>query len=423
MPGETHRTIDAIWRIESARVVAGLVRVVNDVGYAEDLAQDALVLALEKWPRDGIPDNPGAWLTKVARNLAVDRVRRDQNLTRKYAVLAPDLEDDRRAATPDPDAIVEDPVGDDVLRLVFVACHPVLARDAQVALTLRMLGGLSTDEIARAFLAPSATVGQRISRAKRTLTAAQVPFEIPSAQDLPARLAAVLEVVYLIFNEGYSASSGDRVIRDDLCREAMRLGRVLTALLPREPEPYGLVALMEIQASRFSARTDRHGAPVLLDDQDRGRWDRTLIRHGLGAIDRSVALKRPLGPYTLQAAIAACHARAATPGDTDWKRIVALYDALAELNPSPVITLNRAVAVSRAYGPGEALEALEPLRRDPRMAAYHLLPSVRADLLVRLGRDAEAAAEFESAATLAGNAHDRRALLELAASAQHRAAG
>ncbi|MBW9207622.1 RNA polymerase sigma factor [Mumia sp. zg.B17] len=421
MPGDVGRTIDAIWRIESARVVAGLVRIVNDVGYAEDLAQDALVVALEKWPRDGVPDNPGAWLTKVARNLAVDRVRRDQNLTRKYAVLAPDLEEQRRAALPMPEDVVGDPVGDDVLRLVFVACHPVLTRDAQVALTLRMLGGLSTDEIAHAFLTPAATVGQRISRAKRTLSEAQVPFEIPSAEELPGRLAAVLEVVYLIFNEGYSASSGDRVVREDLCREAMRLGRVLAALLPQEPEPYGLVALMELQASRFAARTDRHGAPVLLDHQDRSRWDRTLIRHGLDAIDRSVSLRRPLGPYTLQAAIAACHARAARPEDTDWERIVALYDGLAALNPSPVIALNRAVAVSRAFGPADALRALEPLRRDPRMASYHLLPSVRGDLLVRLGRDGEAAVEFEAAARLAGSVHDRRVLMELAAAAQARA--
>ncbi|TNC43279.1 RNA polymerase sigma factor [Mumia zhuanghuii] len=422
MPGDVGRTIDAIWRIESARVVAGLVRVVHDIGYAEDLAQDALVIALEKWPREGVPDNPGAWLTKVARNLAVDKVRREQKGREKYAVLAPELDEQRRAATPDPESVVEDPVGDDVLRLVFVACHPVLARDAQVALTLRMLGGLSTEEIARAFLVPSATVGQRVSRAKRTLSEARVPFEVPSAQELPDRLAAVLEVLYLIFNEGYSASSGDRLIRDDLCGEAMRQARVLTALLPREPEPYGLVALMEIQASRFAARTDRHGDPVLLDDQDRTRWDRTLIRHGLRALDRAVTLGRPLGPYTLQAAIAACHARAATPEETDWERIVALYDGLAVLNPSPVVELNRAVAVSRAYGPAEGLTLLEPLRRDPRLKAYHLLPSVRADLLVRLGRDDEAAAEFEAAAALAGNTHDRRALLELAAAAQERTA-
>ena len=422
MPGDVGRTIDAIWRIESARVVAGLVRVVHDIGYAEDLAQDALVIALEKWPREGVPDNPGAWLTKVARNLAVDKVRREQKGREKYSVLAPELDEQRRAATPDPESVVEDPVGDDVLRLVFVACHPVLARDAQVALTLRMLGGLSTDEIARAFLVPSATVGQRVSRAKRTLSEARVPFEVPSAQELPDRLSAVLEVLYLIFNEGYSASSGDRLIRDDLCGEAMRQARVLTALLPREPEPYGLVALMEIQASRFAARTDAHGDPVLLDDQDRTRWDRTLIRHGLRALDRAVTLGRPLGPYTLQAAIAACHARAATPEETDWERIVALYDGLAALNPSPVVELNRAVAVSRAYGPAEGLALLEPLRRDPRLKAYHLLPSVRADLLVRLGRDDEAAAEFEAAAALAGNTHDRRALLELAAAAQERTA-
>ncbi|KHL12491.1 RNA polymerase sigma factor (sigma-70 family) [Mumia flava] len=415
------RTIDAVWRIESARVVAALVRVVGDVGLAEDLAQDALVVALQKWPVDGVPDNPAAWLTKVARNLAVDRIRREDNRRHKYEVMAPDLEAQRRAATPDPEGVVEDAVGDDVLRLVFVACHPVLSRDAQVALTLRMLGGLSTDEIGRAFLTPSATVGQRISRAKRTLSEARVPFEIPSAEELPERLRAVLEVIYLVFNEGYSASSGDRVVRDDLCGEAMRLGRVLAALLPREPEPSGLVALMELQASRFAARTDAGGRPVLLDDQDRSRWDRTLIGHGLAALDHAVGLRRPLGPYTLQAAIAACHARATRPEATDWQRIVALYDALAALNPSPIVELNRAVAVSRAYGVAEALPVVEALRSDSRLARYHLLPSVHADLLARAGRDREAAGAYEEAAAIAPTAHDRRALLELAAAAQQRA--
>jgi RNA polymerase sigma factor (sigma-70 family) len=406
---DAQRLIEAVWRIERPRLVASLTRLLRDVGRAEEVAQDAFVAALEQWPRDGVPDRPGAWLMAAARHRAIDGLRRERARDERYALLAEPAVEEAHA----PEAI-----DDDLLALVFVTCHPVLPRESRVALTLRLLGGLSTEEVARAFLVPSPTIGQRISRAKRTLAEARVPFEVPQEDELPGRLAAVLEVVYLVFNEGYSASSGEAWIRRDLAREAMRLGRVLAGLLPRAPEVHGLVALMELQASRFGARTAPDGSPVPLPDQDRTRWDRTLITHGLAALDRAIALRRPLGPYTLQAAIAAHHARPRAFADTDWDAIVALYDALAQVAPSPVVALNRAIAILHADGPEAALTALDAIAGDPRLARYHLLGATRAEVLRRLGRDAEAEAELRRAAALAPTARERDLLLSRACAAQ-----
>ena len=418
-PDRTHhdiyRAIDAVWRMESARVIAGLVRMVRDVGLAEELAQDALVAALEKWPETGVPDNPGAWLTTTARNRAIDRLRHLKLRDEKRLQVAYELEQLQDDADRREEHLLDDPVGDDLLRLMFISCHPVLPPESRVALTLRLLGGLETGEIARAFLAAEATVAQRIVRAKRTLAEANVPFEIPRREELPERLSAVLGVVYLVFNEGYAASTGDDWIRPALCEEALRLGRVLAGLMPDESEVHGLLALMEIQASRLHARIGADGEPILLLDQDRSRWDRLLIGRGLAALERAQRLGGALGPYALQAAIAACHARAVTAADTDWVRIVALYDALAQLAPSPVVELNRAVAVSMAFGPQIALERVDALRGEPKLAGYHLLPSVRGDLLFKLGREAEARTEFERAASLAGNGPERALLLARAA--------
>lgn len=416
---EVRRTVASVWRIESGRLIAGLARSTGDVGLAEELAQDALVAALEQWPVSGVPRNPGAWLTTVAKRRAVDLWRRRERLDDRYAAIAHDLE--QELGDDDPARAVQQPIGDDLLRLVFVACHPVLPQPARVALTLKLLGGLSTEEIARAFLVPPATMAQRIVRAKRTLSAAGVPFEVPERAEFAERLASVLEVVYLIFNEGYAATAGDDWIRPDLCREALRLGRVLAELTPREPEVHGLVALMEFQASRLRARTGPDGAPILLQDQDRARWDRILIRRGVAALARSDELRvrrRPpvsRGPYALQAAIAACHATAQTAEATDWEEIVALYGALAELRPSAVVELNRAVALSMAYGPEAGLEVVDRLAIDGALASYHLLPSVRADLLLRLGRTEEARQEFERAAAMTSNQRERELLLARAA--------
>jgi RNA polymerase sigma factor (sigma-70 family) len=393
-------------------VIASVARVVRDVGLAEDLAQDAVVIALERWPRTGIPPNPGAWLTTTAKHRAIDLMRRDATLTEKYARIAREL----GVHDPDLDAELDDAIGDDLLSLMFTCCHPLLSMDARVTLTLRMLGGLKTSEIARAFLVPDATIGQRISRAKRTLAEAEVPFEVPSAEELPERLASVLEVVYLIFNEGYAATSGEDWMRQDLLEEALRLGRILAGLAPAEPEVHGLVALMELQASRRAARTGPGGEPVLLADQDRRRWDRLLIRRGLAALERAESLGKPVGPYCLQAAIAACHARAATVEDTDWVRIAALYELLARLAGSPVVELNRAVAIGMAFGPRAGLAAVDELAAGGELERYHLLPSVRGDLLERLGRFAEARAEFERAAAMTGNERER-ALLQARAAA------
>lgn len=412
---DIYRAIDAVWRMESARVIAGLVRMVRDVGLAEELAQDALVAALEKWPETGVPDNPGAWLTTTARNRAIDRLRHLKLRDEKRLQVAYELEQLQDDADRREEHLLDDPVGDDLLRLMFISCHPVLPPESRVALTLRLLGGLETGEIARAFLAAEATVAQRIVRAKRTLAEANVPFEIPRREELPERLSAVLGVVYLVFNEGYAASTGDDWIRPALCEEALRLGRVLAGLMPDESEVHGLVALMEIQASRLHARIGADGEPILLLDQDRSRWDRLLIGRGLAALERAQRLGGALGPYALQAAIAACHARAVTAADTDWVRIVALYDALAQLAPSPVVELNRAVAVSMAFGPQVALERVDALRGEPKLAGYHLLPSVRGDLLFKLGREPEARVEFERAAALAGNGRERALLLARAA--------
>src|SRR5450432_31641 len=383
LEAQTRRTIDAVWRIESPRLIAGLARMVRDVGIAEELAQDSLVTALERWPAAGIPYNPGAWLMAIAKRRAIDALRRDKRLDRKHEELAYELEarmEEQRAATA-PDARDDDDVGDDLLRLIFTACHPVLSSEARVALTLRLLGGLTTEEIARAFLAPEPTVAQRIVRAKRALADAQVPFEVPRERELASRLSSVLEVLYLIFNEGYSATAGDDWMRPTLCEEALRLGRILAELTPKEPEVHGLVALMEIQASRSKSRTDASGAPVLLFDQSRALWDRILIGRGLAALDRAERLGGAQGPYALQAGIAACHARALTPADTDWARIVVLYGALAHLAPSPIVELNRAVAVSMAFGPAAGLAIVDALVSDDALANYHLLPSVRGDLL------------------------------------------
>ena len=409
------RTIEAVWRIESPRVIAGLTRMVHDVGLAEDLAQDALVAALEQWPQSGVPDNPGAWLTAIAKRRAIDLFRRNERLQRKSELLGRDFELQQEVAQPDLDAIADDQIGDDLLRLVFIACHPVLSTDARVALTLRLLGGLATEEIARAFLVPEATIAQRIVRAKRTLAEAHVPFEVPSGTELAARLSSVLQVIYLIFNEGYSATAGDDWLRPALCEDALRLGRVLAGLMPIEPEVHGLVALMEIQASRTRSRVDAAGDPVLLLDQNRTLWDQLLIRRGLAALARAEQLGGALGPYALQAAIAACHARARTAADTDWGRIAALYDALAELAPSPVVELNRAMAVAMAFGPAAGLELVDALTSEPSLKSYHLLPSVRGDLLARLGRMDEARSEFTRAASLTRNARERKLLLERAA--------
>ncbi len=418
-PTDTHRAIDTVWRMESAKIIAGVARMVRDIGLAEELAQDALVSALEHWPEAGVPDNPGAWLMATAKNKALDRLRRDKSLGAKLEQIGQDLQAQEALVVPDfvdaLDAARADQIGDDLLRLIFTACHPVLSTEARVALTLKLLGGLSTAEIARAFLVPEPTVAQRIVRAKRTLTAAQVPFELPRGDALGERLASVLEVVYLVFNEGYTATSGDDWMRPALCDEALRLGRMLTGLAPQEPEVLGLAALMELQASRSAARTDAQGRPVLLMDQDRARWDHLLIRRGLAALERAEQLcqaqARALGPYALQASIAACHARATTAPATDWARIAALYDALAQTMPSPVIELNRAVAVSMAFGPQAGLEILDALRANPALKSYPWLPSARGDMLARLGRHDEARTEFEHAASLTLNEREKTLLL------------
>ena len=412
---DTHRAIDAVWRIESARLIAGLARIVGDIGQAEDLAQDALLIALEKWPETGVPDNPGAWLMATAKHRAIDLMRRSKLLERKHEQLGQELDAQQESAVPDLDAALDDDIGDDLLRLVFTACHPVLSTDAQVALTLRLLGGLTTDEIARAFLVPEATIAQRIVRAKKTLAEAKVPFEVPRAAELETRLSSVLGVIYLIFNEGYSATAGDDWMRPALCEDALRLGRILAELAPSEPEVHGLVALMEIQASRTRARVGPRGEAVLLPNQDRARWDYVLIRRGLAALARAEALGGAAGPYAMQAAIAACHARARSVDDTDWERIAALYATLARLTPSPVIELNRAVAIAMARGPAAGLELVDELTSEPSLKKYHLLPSVRGDLLAKLGRADEARAELERAASLTRNGRERELLLARAA--------
>ncbi len=412
---ETHRAINAVWRIESAKLIAGLTRMVGDVGIAEDLAQDALLVALERWPASGVPDNPGAWLMTAAKRRAIDLLRRDKLLNRKHDLLGHELAAEQERAVPDLDASLDDHVGDDLLRLMFISCHPVLSTEARVALTLRLLGGLTTDEIARAFLVPIPTIAQRIVRAKKTLSDAKVPFEVPRGAELEARLTSVLEVIYLVFNEGYSATAGDDWMRPALAEDALRLGRVLAELAPGEPEVHGLVALMEIQASRSRARTGPTGEPILLLDQDRGRWDRVLIGRGLAALERAMALGGAAGSYVLQASIAACHARAATAGDTDWPRIAALYEVLARRTGSPVVELNRAVALSMAYGPAAGLELVDRLLPDRSLKDYHLLPSVRGDLLSKLGRQDEARSEFERAASLTKNSREQALLLARAA--------
>ncbi len=404
-------TIEAVFRIEQARLIAGLTRMVRDVGVAEELAQDALVVALERWPEEGVPDNPGAWLMATAKRRGIDRLRRARMIERKHEALG------AAPKEPEPDIAdqLDDDVGDDLLRLVFTCCHPVLTQDARVTLTLRLLGGLTTAEIARAFLAPEPTIAQRVVRAKATLAEAQVPFEVPRGEELAARLGSVLEVIYLVFNEGYSATAGDDWTRPELCQDAMRLGRIVAGLMPREAEAHGLIALLELQASRLRTRTAPDGSPILLLDQDRGRWDHVLIQRGLAALARAEALGPP-GPYTLQAAIAACHARARVAADTDWPRIAALYASLAALTPSPVVELNRAVAVSMADGPAAALPHIDALEAGGALARYHYLPAVRADLLAKLGRTAEARAELHRAASLTQNERERALLLSRAAS-------
>ena len=409
---DTNRAVTAVWRIESPRLIAGLTRLVRDVGRAEELAQDALVAALEQWPSAGVPDNPGAWLMATAKHRGIDAIRHAKLAERKHEELGHELD---AARAPDIEAAIDDDVGDDLLRLVFISCHPVLSTEGRVALTLRLLGGLTTEEIARAFLTPETTIQQRIVRAKRMLADEKVPFEVPRGADRAARLASVLEVVYLVFNEGYSATAGDDWVRPALCEDALRLGRVLAGLAPEENEVHGLVALMEIQASRLHARVGPSGEPVLLFDQDRSRWDRVLIRRGLAALERAETLGRP-GPYTLQAAIAACHARARSPAETDWPRIAALYAALAQIAPSPVVEVNRAVALGMAFGPAAGLEVVDALAAEPSLRNYHLLPSVRGDLLHKLGRCDEARAEFERAAELTRNGAEKKILLERAAS-------
>jgi RNA polymerase sigma factor (sigma-70 family) len=412
---ETHQAIDAVWRIESARVIAGIARIVRDVGRAEELAQDALVAALEQWPEQGVPKNPGAWLMTIAKRRAIDNIRREQVLARKVEELGHEIETGGASPEPDIDAALDDDIGDDVLRLVFTACHPVLSTEARVALTLRMLGGLSAKEIARAFLVGESTIQQRIVRAKRTLADAKVPFEVPAANERAGRLASVLEVIYLIFNEGYSATAGDDWMRPALCAEALRLGRVLAGLTPKDAEVHGLVALMEIQASRAKARTGANGEPILLLEQNRARWDHVLIGRGLAALQRAEQLSDTRGPYTLQAALAACHARANTAEETDWVRIAALYAELAELTPSPIVELNRAVALSMAFGPEVGLQLADMLVDEPSLKSYHLLPTVRGDLLAKLGRFDEARTEFERAASLTANAREQALLLDRAA--------
>jgi predicted RNA polymerase sigma factor len=417
-----HRAVEAVWRLESARIIAGLAGLVRDVGLAEELAQDALVAALEQWPAEGIPANPGAWLMLTARHRAIDRIRRNERLGGKLSLLARELETSRQGAPAEFDAVLDEgKIDDDLLRLIFVACHPVLSTEARIALTLRLLGGLSTEEIARGFLAAEPAIAKRIVRAKRTLASRQVPFEVPPPADRPARLASVLEVLYLVFNEGYSAMAGDHWMRPALCTEALRLGRVLAELMPAEPEVHGLVALMEVQASRLEARLSAAGLPVPLLEQNRGRWDQLLIRRGFTALLRAERLGGPPGPYVLQAAIAACHARARTAADTDWERIALLYQALAALAPSPVVELNRAVAVGMADGPGRGLEIVDGLAAEPALAGYHHLPSVRGDLLARLGRHEEAASEFRRAASLTKNIPERTVLLQRAAECDARA--
>jgi RNA polymerase sigma-70 factor (ECF subfamily) len=411
----THRTIDAVWRMESPRLIAGLTRLIGDVGLAEDLAQDALVAALEHWPKSGVPNNPGAWLMTTAKRRAFDQLRRFKMLEIKHAEITRELEAERTRDTPDYDAALDDDIGDDLLRLVFMTCHPVLSTEARVALTLRLLGGLTTPEIARAFLVPEATLAQRIVRARRTLTAARVPFEVPHGAELAARLSSVLEVIYLIFNEGYSATEGERWVRPELCEEALRLGRILAGLMPDEPEVHGLVALMEIQASRLRARVGPRGEAVPLLEQDRSRWDQLLIRRGLAALTRAEHLGKTMGPYTLQAEIAACYARARSLPETDWTGIAALYDALSQVLPSPIVELNRAVAVSMAFGPAAGLEIVNALTADASLKDYHLLPTVRADLLAKLGRIEEARGELERAAQLTRNERERELILTRAA--------
>ena len=412
---DTHRAIDAVWRIESAKLIAGLARIVRDVGLAEDLAQDALVAALERWPESGIPDKPGAWLMATAKHRAFDLLRRDKLLDRKHQELGHELEAKQETAAPDLDTALDDPVGDDLLRLIFTACHPVLSTEARVALTLRLIGGLTTEEIARAFLVPVPTIAQRIVRAKRTLGEAGVPFEVPRGEQLAARLSSVLGVIYLIFNEGYAATAGDDWTRPALCEDALRLGRILAELAPEEPEVHGLVSLMEIQASRLRARVGPTGEPILLLDQDRGRWDQLLVRRGLAALERAEALGGVQGPYAVQAAIAACHASARTAAETHWARIAALYENLGRISPSPVVELNRAVAVAMAFGPAAGLEIADALIGERSLEQYHLLPAVRADFLIKLGRMGEARLELERAASLTQNARERKLLLERAA--------
>jgi RNA polymerase sigma factor (sigma-70 family) len=418
-PADTHRTIDAVWRIEQAKLIAGLARMVRDVALAEELAQDALVAALEQWPGSGIPEKPGAWLMTTAKRRAIDRLRRHKLAERKHAEIGRDLDSEQETALARVDDTLDDDIGDDLLRLMFTACHPVLSTEARVALTLRLIGGLTTDEIARAFLAPEPTIAQRLVRAKRTLTEQRVAFEVPRGADRDERLSSVLEVLYLVFNEGYTATAGDDWMRPQLSQDAMRLGRILAGLAPNEPEVHGLVALMEIQASRFAARTSPSGEPVLLLDQNRARWDQLLIRRGLAALEQAEtqarAQNRPQGTYALQAAIAACHARARTAAETDWLRIVGHYGALAELAPSPIVDLNRAVALSFAFGPEAGLSLVDAIGSEPALKNYHLLPGVRGDLLVKLGRHQEARAEFERAASLTRNERERALLLKRAA--------
>ena len=419
---DTHRAIDAVWRIESPRLIAGLMRIVHDVGLAEDLAQDALVAALEQWPESGVPDNPGAWLMATAKHRAIDYFRRHKLQERKHEEIGREIESQQASPEPDLDAAIDDDIGDDLLRLVFISCHPVLSTDARVALTLRLLGGLTTEEIARAFLVPEPTIAQRIVRAKRTLTEKRVPFEVPRGDELAERLSSVLEVIYLVFNEGYSATAGDDWMRPALCEDALRLGRILAELVPQESEVHGLVALMEIQASRLRARKGPSGEIIKLNDQNRALWDQLLIRRGLAALERAEKLGGAQGPYALQAAIAACHARALTPEETDWARIAALYETLATLLPSPVIELNRAIALAMAFGPAVGLELIDALTSEPSLKTYHLLPSVRGDLLARLGRFDEAQAEFERAASLTRNARERELLSERAAECRRESA-
>ncbi|HVR41238.1 MAG TPA: RNA polymerase sigma factor [Thermoanaerobaculia bacterium] len=417
---DTHRAIDAVWRIESAKLIAGLARITRDVGVAEELAQDALVAALEQWPQSGIPEKPAAWLMATAKHRAIDQLRRRALLDRKHEELGREIDARQELAVADFETAIDDDIGDDLLRLIFTACHPVLSTEARVALTLRLLGGLTTDEIARAFLVPEPTVAQRIVRAKRTLAEARVPFEVPRGADRAERLSSVLEVIYLIFNEGYSATAGDEWLRPELCEDALRLGRILAELVPNEAEVHGLVALMEIQASRSKARVGPMGEPILLLDQNRAHWDQLLIRRGLAALDRAEKLGAAPGPYALQAAIAACHARAHAAEETNWARIAALYEALAQVMPSPIVELNRAVAVAMAFGPAAGLELVDALTSDPALKTYHLLPSVRGDFLFKLERFDEARIEFERAASLTRNSRERELLLQRAAACEVR---